>query len=101
MALEAHGHHSRCGHVIPLTVVWAGLGTDQPPMVPVRWGRFPLDLPRLPMSMLMVIVAADIFGIAEWATGDHAEQSRLFYRSAFGIGTVGVAIKALLAGSGL
>jgi hypothetical protein len=69
--------------------------------VPVRWGRFPLDLPRLPMSMLMVIVAADIFGIAEWATGDHAEQSRLFYRSAFGIGTVGVAIKALLAGSGL
>jgi hypothetical protein len=55
----------------------------------------------LPMSMLMVIVAADIFGIAEWATGDHAEQSRLFYRSAFGIGTVGVAIKALLAGSGL
>jgi len=57
--------------------------------------------PRLPMSMLMVIVAADILGIAEWATGDHAEQSRLFYRSAFGIGTVGVAIKALLAGSGL
>ena len=39
------------------------------------------------------IVAAFIVGIVEWQTGGGTDQSRMIYRSAFGIGIIGAAIK--------
>jgi hypothetical protein len=45
--------------------------------------------------LIFVIVAALFIAIAEWLTGDHAEQSRMLYQCAFGVGLSGIAIKVL------
>jgi hypothetical protein len=46
--------------------------------------------------LMLVIVAAFFVAIAEWLTGDHAEQSRMLYQCAFGVGLSGIAIKVLI-----
>jgi hypothetical protein len=48
--------------------------------------------------LMLVIFAAFIFAVAERLTGDHAEQSRMLYQCAFGVGISGAALKAISLG---